>query len=156
MMRRRVSRRRSRNWVSWEMNSASQNSSRKRRRWSLRGKSLLWMDERARSRREGIRYRELHFWRRGPPYWKSSIRFSQSCTERGFDSCAAGGSFSVVKDIFKNAPDILGPLDENNPEGEDLDDEAEDDNAEIGVKFPPKDLQGFGVKFCRDWGKEGD
>ena len=61
-----------------------------------------------------------------------------------------------VKDIFKNAPDILGPLDENEPEGEDLDDEAGDDNEEIGVKFPPRDLQGFGVKFCRDWGKEGD
>jgi hypothetical protein len=47
-------------------------------------------------------------------------------------------------------------LDENDPEGEDLNDEAEDDNAEIGVKFLPRDLQGFGVKFCRDWGKEGD
>jgi hypothetical protein len=53
MMRRRVSRRRSKNWGSWEMNSASQNSSRKRGRCSLRGKSLLWMEERERSRREG-------------------------------------------------------------------------------------------------------
>ncbi|KAE8038765.1 hypothetical protein FH972_011241 [Carpinus fangiana] len=22
--------------------------------------------------------------------------------------------------------------------------------------YPPRDLQGFGVKFCRDWGREGD
>jgi Ran GTPase-activating protein 1 len=35
-----------------------------------------------------------------------------------------------VKNIFKNSPDMLGPLDENDPEGEDLDDEAEDDNAD--------------------------
>ena len=35
-----------------------------------------------------------------------------------------------VKDIFKNSPDMLGPLDETDPEGEDLDDEAEDDNAD--------------------------
>ncbi|XP_062144667.1 RAN GTPase-activating protein 1 [Alnus glutinosa] len=35
-----------------------------------------------------------------------------------------------VKDIFKNSPHMLGPLDENDPEGEDLDEEAEDDNAD--------------------------
>lgn len=36
-----------------------------------------------------------------------------------------------VKDIFKNSPDMLGPLDENDPEGEDdPDEEAEDDNGD--------------------------
>jgi hypothetical protein len=45
---------------------------------------------------------------------------------------------------MKGLTRLLGPLDENDLEGDDLDDKAEDDNAEIGVKF------------CRDWGKEGD
>ncbi|MFS7909268.1 putative WPP domain, leucine-rich repeat domain superfamily, WPP domain superfamily [Helianthus anomalus] len=31
-----------------------------------------------------------------------------------------------VKEIFKNSPDLLGPLDGNNPEGEEYDDEDED------------------------------
>ena len=36
-----------------------------------------------------------------------------------------------VKDIFKNSPNMLGPLDENDPEGEDLDEEeAEEDGAD--------------------------
>lgn len=34
-----------------------------------------------------------------------------------------------VKDIFKNCPEMLGPLDENDPEGEDID-EADDDDAD--------------------------
>jgi hypothetical protein len=46
-----------------------------------------------------------------------------------------------VKDIFKNAPDIyLGLWMRTTPEGEVLDDKAEDDNAETGVKFKPRDL----------------
>ncbi|KAH1227346.1 RAN GTPase-activating protein 1 [Glycine max] len=32
-----------------------------------------------------------------------------------------------LKNIFKNSPDMLGPLDENNPDGEDPDEEAEED-----------------------------
>jgi Ran GTPase-activating protein 1 len=35
-----------------------------------------------------------------------------------------------VKDIFKNSPNMPEPLDENDPEGEDLDDKAKDDNAD--------------------------
>ncbi|XP_062108405.1 RAN GTPase-activating protein 2 [Humulus lupulus] len=35
-----------------------------------------------------------------------------------------------VKDIFKKTPDILGPLDENDPEGEDADDDNDDDGDE--------------------------
>ncbi|KAJ7977404.1 RAN GTPase-activating protein 2 [Quillaja saponaria] len=35
-----------------------------------------------------------------------------------------------VKDIFNNLPDVLGPLDENDPEGEDFDEEAEEEEAD--------------------------
>lgn len=35
-----------------------------------------------------------------------------------------------VKDLFKNSPDLLGPLDENDPEGESLDEDAEEEDAE--------------------------
>ncbi|KAF7818321.1 Ran GTPase-activating protein 1 [Senna tora] len=35
-----------------------------------------------------------------------------------------------LNDIFKNCPDKLGPLDENDPEGEDIDDEAEEEDAD--------------------------
>lgn len=59
----------------------SENSSRKIMSWILRGKSFLRIEERARSRSEGF---ELHLWRREPPCWKSSMRDSQSCGERGF------------------------------------------------------------------------
>ncbi|KAG9157000.1 hypothetical protein Leryth_009047 [Lithospermum erythrorhizon] len=34
-----------------------------------------------------------------------------------------------VKDIFKTLPTALGPLDDNDPEGEDYDDEADEENA---------------------------
>lgn len=34
-----------------------------------------------------------------------------------------------LKEIFKRAPDMLGPLDENDPEGEDLDEEDEEEGA---------------------------
>ncbi|KAK2401759.1 RAN GTPase-activating protein [Trifolium repens] len=41
-----------------------------------------------------------------------------------------------LKEIFKNSPDMLGPLDENDPEGEDIDEEAEDsDNDELESKL---------------------
>ncbi|KAI4340216.1 hypothetical protein MLD38_025076 [Melastoma candidum] len=35
-----------------------------------------------------------------------------------------------VKEIFKACPSLLGPLDENDPEGEDLDEEADDEGAD--------------------------
>lgn len=35
-----------------------------------------------------------------------------------------------LKNIFKNCPDMLGPLDENDPEGEDIDDEADEEDAD--------------------------
>lgn len=34
-----------------------------------------------------------------------------------------------VKDMFKNSPGLLGPLDENDPEGENLDEDAEEEGA---------------------------
>lgn len=48
-----------------------------------------------------------------------------------------------VKDTFKSSPDMLGPLDENDPEGEDLDDEADEENADNGDELESKlkDLQ---------------
>ncbi|KAI4301258.1 hypothetical protein L6164_034552 [Bauhinia variegata] len=35
-----------------------------------------------------------------------------------------------VKNIFKNSPDMLGPFDENDPEGEELEEDAEEDDAD--------------------------
>lgn len=52
----------------------------------------------------------------------------------GFKSLNINGNFisdegiDEVKDIFKQSPDLLGPLDENDPEGEDFDDKAEDED----------------------------
>lgn len=42
-----------------------------------------------------------------------------------------------LKNIFKDSPDMLGPLDENDPEGEDIDEEAEEDadNDELESKL---------------------
>ncbi|RDY12541.1 RAN GTPase-activating protein 1, partial [Mucuna pruriens] len=47
-----------------------------------------------------------------------------------------------LENIFKNSPDLLGPLDENNPEGEDADEEAEEDadHDELESK-----LKGLGI-----------
>ncbi|KAK7355816.1 hypothetical protein VNO80_15078 [Phaseolus coccineus] len=46
-----------------------------------------------------------------------------------------------LNNIFKDSPDMLGPLDENNPEGEDSDEEAEDgDHDELESK-----LKGLGI-----------
>nr|KYP74179.1 RAN GTPase-activating protein 1 [Cajanus cajan] len=47
-----------------------------------------------------------------------------------------------LENIFKNSPDILGPLDENNPGGEDTDEEAEEDadHNELESK-----LKGLGI-----------
>ncbi|KAG5051822.1 hypothetical protein JHK87_004020 [Glycine soja] len=47
-----------------------------------------------------------------------------------------------LKNIFKNSPDMLGPLDENNPDGEDTDEEAEEDadHDELESK-----LKGLGI-----------
>ncbi|KAK3193797.1 hypothetical protein Dsin_025107 [Dipteronia sinensis] len=51
----------------------------------------------------------------------------------GFKMLNINGNFisdegiDEVKDIFKQCPDMLGPLDENDPEGEDNDEDAEED-----------------------------
>lgn len=48
-----------------------------------------------------------------------------------------------VKDIFKSSPYMLGPLDENDPEGEDLDEEADEEGAgnEDELEAKLKDLE---------------
>lgn len=48
-----------------------------------------------------------------------------------------------VKDIFKSSPNMLGPLDENDPEGEDLDEEADEEGAgnEDELEAKLKDLE---------------
>lgn len=50
-----------------------------------------------------------------------------------------------LNDIFKNSPDMLGPLDENDPEGEDIDEEAEEENAEHDHELESK-LKGLKIK----------
>lgn len=51
-----------------------------------------------------------------------------------------------VKDVFRNSPGVLGPLDENDPEGEDYDDEADEDEEggadnEDGLGLKLEDLK---------------
>lgn len=48
-----------------------------------------------------------------------------------------------VKDIFKTSPNMLGPLDENDPEGEDFDEEADEEGAghEDELEAKLKDLE---------------
>ncbi|XP_057963704.1 RAN GTPase-activating protein 1 [Malania oleifera] len=48
-----------------------------------------------------------------------------------------------VKDMFKNLPNVLGSLDDNDPEGEDLDEEAEEDSIdnEDELESKLKDLE---------------
>lgn len=46
-----------------------------------------------------------------------------------------------LKNIFKNSPDMLGPLDENDPEGEDIDEEAEEDAADDELESKLKGLE---------------
>ncbi|XP_009355460.2 RAN GTPase-activating protein 1 [Pyrus x bretschneideri] len=50
-----------------------------------------------------------------------------------------------VKEIFKNSPDVLGPLDENDPEGEDLDEESDDEGADDKDDLESK-LKGLDIK----------
>ncbi|CAK7346597.1 unnamed protein product [Dovyalis caffra] len=51
-----------------------------------------------------------------------------------------------VKDIFKSLPNVLGDLDENDPEGEDLDEDAqEDDDADDEDELESK-LKGLEIK----------
>ncbi|KAL1367866.1 hypothetical protein HN51_021977 [Arachis hypogaea] len=46
-----------------------------------------------------------------------------------------------LKDIFKSLPDMLGPLDENDPEGEDIDEEAEEDADRDELESKLKSLE---------------
>ncbi|KAM0071670.1 putative WPP domain, leucine-rich repeat domain superfamily, WPP domain superfamily [Helianthus debilis subsp. tardiflorus] len=52
-----------------------------------------------------------------------------------------------VKEIFKNSPDLLGPLDDNDPEGEEYNDEDEDaadedgDGDELGSKLKELEIK---------------
>ncbi|XP_002520743.2 RAN GTPase-activating protein 1 [Ricinus communis] len=50
-----------------------------------------------------------------------------------------------VKDIFKNLPGVLGPLDENDPEGEDLDYEEKEDDEDNEDELESK-LKGLDIK----------
>lgn len=50
-----------------------------------------------------------------------------------------------VKDIFKNFPGILGPLDENDPEGEDIDEDAEEERADNDDELESR-LKGLEIK----------
>ncbi|KAJ9171958.1 hypothetical protein P3X46_015252 [Hevea brasiliensis] len=50
-----------------------------------------------------------------------------------------------VKDIFKNLPGVLGPLDENDPEGEDVDEEAKEEDADNEDELESK-LKGLEIK----------
>lgn len=47
--------------------------------------------------------------------------------------------------MFKNSPHLLGPLDENDPEGEDLDEEAEEDGADNEDELESR-LKGLEIK----------
>ncbi|KAK7277638.1 hypothetical protein RJT34_22653 [Clitoria ternatea] len=47
-----------------------------------------------------------------------------------------------LKNIFKTSPDMLGPLDENNPEGEDPEEEAEEDADRVELESR---LKGLGI-----------
>lgn len=47
-----------------------------------------------------------------------------------------------VKEIFKNSPDLLGPLDENDPEGEDYNDEdGDDDDDDLESRLKGLDIK---------------
>ncbi|OAY49705.1 RAN GTPase-activating protein 1 [Manihot esculenta] len=50
-----------------------------------------------------------------------------------------------LKDIFKNLPGVLGPLDDNDPEGEDLDEEAKEEDADNEDDLESK-LKGLEIK----------
>lgn len=71
----------------------------------------------------------------------------------GFKSLNINGNYisdegiDEVKDIFKSFPDVLGKLDENDPEGEDLDEDAreEDEDAEDEDELESK-LKGLEIK----------
>ncbi|CAK9176864.1 unnamed protein product, partial [Ilex paraguariensis] len=50
-----------------------------------------------------------------------------------------------VKKMFKSSPDVLGPMDENDPEGEDYDEEAEEESADNEEQLEFK-LKGLDIK----------
>ncbi|KAL8503883.1 hypothetical protein ACS0TY_022565 [Phlomoides rotata] len=58
-------------------------------------------------------------------------------------SCDEG--IDEVKDIFKNFPNILGPLDDKDPEGEDYDDEEDEQAGNVELKLESK-LKGLVIK----------
>lgn len=43
-----------------------------------------------------------------------------------------------LKELFRHAPEMLGPLDENDPEGEEYDEEAEDEGGDLGDELEAK------------------
>ncbi|KAJ0054405.1 hypothetical protein Pint_03332 [Pistacia integerrima] len=69
----------------------------------------------------------------------------------GFNMLNINGNFisdegiDEVKDIFKQSPDLLGPLDENDPEGKDFDEEAEDEDADNEDELESQ-LKGLKIK----------
>ncbi|KAI3449634.1 hypothetical protein Pfo_006299 [Paulownia fortunei] len=50
-----------------------------------------------------------------------------------------------VKDLFKNCPNVLGPLDENDPEGEDYDEEGDERGGDVEHELESK-LKGLEIK----------
>ncbi|KAJ8748380.1 hypothetical protein K2173_003017 [Erythroxylum novogranatense] len=77
---------------------------------------------------------------------------SQAVVQKpGFKLLNINGNFisdegiDEVKDIFKNLPDVLGPLDENDPEGEDFDEEAKEEDADNEDELESK-LKGLEIK----------
>ncbi|OIW12669.1 hypothetical protein TanjilG_24602 [Lupinus angustifolius] len=66
--------------------------------------------------------------------WSGARLLAEAVVQRpGFKSLNINFNFisdegiDELKNIFKNSPDMLGPLEDNDPEGEDFDDEAEED-----------------------------
>ncbi|KAH6772762.1 RAN GTPase activating protein 1 [Perilla frutescens var. hirtella] len=50
-----------------------------------------------------------------------------------------------VKDLFKNCPSVLGPLDENDPDGEDYDEEGEEQEGDVEHELESR-LKGLEIK----------
>uniref|UniRef100_A0A2P2IT22 Uncharacterized protein MANES_05G076600 n=1 Tax=Rhizophora mucronata TaxID=61149 RepID=A0A2P2IT22_RHIMU len=69
----------------------------------------------------------------------------------GFKLLNVNGNFisdegiDELKDVFKNLPDLLGPLDENDPEGEDFDEEGKEEEVDHEDELESK-LEGLEIK----------